>query len=95
MDAAYAKGEMEKLHSSWYLVTEAKEIERTFDFKDFSEAMTFVNTVAAIAEEQGHHPDIRIFSYKKVTITLSTHAIGGLSINDFIVAAKIDAIRKE
>jgi len=66
-----------------------KEIARDFRFKDFREAMQFVNDVAAIANDQDHHPDIFI-SYNKVRVTLSTHKIGGLSLNDFIVAAKID-----
>lgn len=66
-----------------------KEIVRDFRFKDFREAMQFVNEVAAIANEQDHHPDIFI-SYNKVRVTLSTHKINGLSLNDFIVAAKID-----
>ena len=70
---------------------EDKAIERQFQFKDFVEAMGFVNEVAAIAEEQGHHPDIYI-SWNKVRLTLSTHKIGGLSRNDFILAAKIDAL---
>ena len=64
---------------------------KKFKFADFKEAMVFVNAVAAIAEGEGHHPDI-IISYNKVEITLFTHAIQGLSINDFIVASKIDLI---
>lgn len=67
------------------------EIVRDFRFLDFREAMEFVNRVAAIANEQDHHPDIAI-SYNKVRLTLSTHKIGGLSMNDFIVAAKIDLL---
>ena len=67
-----------------------KEIFKTFKFKDFKESLDFINQVGAIAEDEGHHPDINLFSYKNVKITLSTHAIGGLSENDFIVAAKID-----
>ena len=66
-----------------------KEIARDFRFKDFREAMRFVNDLSAIANEQDHHPDIFI-SYNKVRVTLSTHKIGGLSLNDFIVAVKID-----
>lgn len=65
------------------------KIERVFKFADFKEAMVFVNKVAELAEKEGHHPDIHI-SYSKVTITLWTHAVGGLSLNDFILAAKID-----
>jgi 4a-hydroxytetrahydrobiopterin dehydratase len=67
-----------------------RTIAREFRFKDFRQAMEFVNSVAAIANEQDHHPDMFI-SYNKVQLTLSTHKIGGLSLNDFIVAAKIDA----
>jgi 4a-hydroxytetrahydrobiopterin dehydratase len=66
-------------------------IEKTFQFDDFKEAMRFVNHLAGVAEEEGHHPDIYI-SYNKVRLELSTHKIGGLSTNDFIVAAKIDAL---
>ena len=66
------------------------EISKTFEFKNFQEALDFVNKVGEIAENEGHHPDIFLHSYKKVKISLSTHAINGLSENDFIVAAKID-----
>lgn len=70
-----------------------KKIERKFKFKDFKEAMSFINKVAPIAESEGHHPDIEI-SYNRVELELTTHAIGGLSPNDFIMAAKIDGILK-
>jgi 4a-hydroxytetrahydrobiopterin dehydratase len=65
-----------------------KKIIREFKFGDFKAAMGFVNEVAAVAEAEGHHPDIYIF-YNLVRLELSTHAIGGLSENDFIMAAKI------
>jgi 4a-hydroxytetrahydrobiopterin dehydratase len=68
-----------------------KELTRDFRFKDFREAMQFVNKIAAIANEQDHHPDIAI-SYNKVRLTLSTHKIGGLSMNDFIVAARVEEL---
>jgi len=68
------------------------KIAKHFEFKDFVEAMKFVNTTADIAEKEGHHPDISV-SYHKVDITLWTHAINGLSTNDFILAAKIDQIK--
>ena len=77
--------------SGWILDEEAKQISKKFKFKDFVEAMVFVNKVADIAEKEGHHPDIKI-KYNKVRIDLSTHAIGGLSVNDFILASKIDEI---
>jgi len=66
-------------------------LERRFKFKDFRESMAFVNKVADLAEAEGHHPDIRI-SWNRVTLTLSTHAVKGLSENDFILAAKINAL---
>ena len=66
-------------------------LERELRFRGFDEAMTFVNRVAAIAAAADHHPDIAI-SYNKVRLALSTHAIGGLSQNDFIVAARIDGV---
>ncbi len=75
---------------SWQVV-ENKKIRKDFQFKDFLEAMQFVNKVADIAEAEQHHPDISIF-YNKVSLELSTHAIGGLSENDFILAAKVDRL---
>jgi 4a-hydroxytetrahydrobiopterin dehydratase len=74
-----------------WTVTQDKKISRTFTFADFAGAMEFVNKVAALAEEEGHHPDISI-SWNKVVLALTTHAIGGLSENDFIVAAKINRV---
>ena len=68
-----------------------KSIEREFTFKDFREAIGFVNKVADVAETQNHHPDICIY-YNKVRLELSTHKIGGLSRNDFILAAKVDKL---
>lgn len=64
---------------------------RQFKFKNFKEAIAFVNKVAEIAEQEGHHPDI-IINYSRVAIELWTHAVNGLSENDFIVAAKINKI---
>lgn len=69
---------------------EKSTIRKEYTFKDFREAIAFVNTVADIAEREGHHPDIMIW-YRVVTLVLTTHAIGGLSINDFVLAAKVDA----
>lgn len=68
-----------------------KKIHKKFKFKNFVEAMQFVNRVAELAETEGHHPDI-IIHYNCVTLTLWTHAIGGLSQNDFILAAKINTL---
>ena len=74
---------------SWKLSTDSKSIAQLFMFKDFVKAMAFVSVVADIAEEEGHHPNILI-EYNKVTLTMMTHSIGGLTESDFIVAAKID-----
>lgn len=70
-----------------------KRITRTFTFTDFVQAMAFVNRVADVAESDGHHPDIHIH-WNTVRLELWTHAIGGLSENDFIVAAKVDALKR-
>jgi len=76
----------------WNMDAKAKVISKEFQFKNFDKAMDFVNSVADIAEQEGHHPDITIL-YDKVLLKLSTHAIKGLSENDFILAAKINSIR--
>jgi len=70
-----------------------KTIEREFHFQDFRQSMAFVNQVADLAEKQNHHPDISI-AYGKVKLVLSTHKVSGLSLNDFILAAKIDRLAK-
>ena len=72
-------------------VIENQKLSREFKCKDFKGSMAFVIKVAKIAEEEGHHPDIYIF-YNLVRFELSTHAINGLSENDFILAAKIDVV---
>jgi 4a-hydroxytetrahydrobiopterin dehydratase len=77
--------------NGWRLSENEKTITKYFAFKDFAQALSFVNAVGAIAEEEGHHPDIEL-SWGKVKVSLTTHAIKGLSENDFILAAKIDRI---
>ncbi|MEI8130646.1 MAG: 4a-hydroxytetrahydrobiopterin dehydratase [bacterium] len=77
--------------TGWMLSKDGLSIEKDLEFKNFDKAMDFVNLVADLAEFEGHHPDIDI-RYNKVKLVLSTHAIGGLSQNDFILASKIDAI---
>lgn len=76
----------------WVLDESATHISKKFIFANFREALSFVNKVGVIAEQEGHHPDIHLVDYKYVEIALSTHAIGGLSQNDFIVAAKINIL---
>jgi len=82
-----------KMSRNWELVPgKIMSIQRKFVFKDFKEALSFVNKVGRLAESEDHHPDIFIHNYKKVDLTLSTHAIGGLSSNDFVMAAKINQL---
>ncbi len=75
----------------WKLADDAKSISREFEFKDFKEALAWINKVGALAESEGHHPDVHWW-WNKIKLELSTHAIGGLSNNDFILAAKINRI---
>lgn len=77
--------------SGWALDKDAKKISKEFKFKDFIGAINFVERVADLAEMEGHHPDIHVY-YNKVVLELSTHTIGGLSENDFILAAKVNAV---
>lgn len=78
--------------SGWKLTEDARGIYRELILKDFMAAITLINQIAAIAEQENHHPDIHLVSYCKLRIDLSTHAINGLSENDFILAAKINAL---
>ena len=82
--------ELLKHVSKWKSVNE-HHITRIFTFPDFKQALDFVNRAGAIAEEQGHHPDV-LLSWGKVEVTLWTHKIDGLTESDFIMAAKIDRL---
>jgi 4a-hydroxytetrahydrobiopterin dehydratase len=75
---------------NWQVIDE-HHITRSFAFPDFKQALDFVNRVGALAEEQGHHPDI-LLSWGKAEITLWTHKVNGLTESDFIMAAKIDTL---
>ena len=83
--------ELRKETPKWDLTDDATWIRRSFAFKDFVGALDFVNKVGALAESEGHHPDIS-FGWGYVDISLQTHKIQGLHANDFILAAKIDQI---
>ncbi len=74
----------------WQVVDD-HHLARTWTFDDFAQALAFTNRVGALAEEEGHHPDILV-AWGRVEITLWTHAIGGLSESDFVLAAKIDTL---
>ncbi|HKC14698.1 MAG TPA: 4a-hydroxytetrahydrobiopterin dehydratase [Patescibacteria group bacterium] len=84
--------ELKKEIPDWILLRDGTHmLRRQFKFKDFKEAMAFVNKVADLAEEEGHHPDIKIV-WNKVALDLFTHAVGGLHENDFIMASKINKL---
>ena len=80
----------EQLSDGWQVV-EQHHLEKQFKFKNFAEALAFVNKVGQIAEQQSHHPDIHL-SWGKVELTVFTHKISGLHENDFIFAAKVDQL---
>lgn len=81
--------EQAKLLEGW--TVEGKELERTFKFKDFVEAIAFINKIVEPAETAGHHPDLAI-SYNKVKVTLTTHDAGGLTSNDFALAQVVSKL---
>ena len=76
----------------WRLTEDGQRIRREWVAKNFLAAVDFFNRVARLAEDEGHHPDLHLVGYRHVAIELWTHAIGGLSENDFITAAKIDLL---
>jgi len=82
--------DLQKQVSGWSVVNE-HHITKTFQFPDFRSALTFVNQVGELAEQQGHHPDI-LLSWGKADVTIWTHKIDGLTESDFILAAKIDRL---
>ena len=82
---------MRQLGGDWSL-HDGRRIEKTFLFANFREALDFVNAVGAVAERENHHPDLAL-GWGTATVSLHTHKINGLSENDFILAAKIDALR--
>lgn len=88
-----ARSLIKQLNPGWSFNGEARGLEQEFSFKNFHETMGFVNAIAWIANTEDHHPDLEI-AYNRCKIKLTTHAAGGLTVNDFICAAKIDALYK-
>ena len=78
--------------TGWRLTHDNQRIRKDWTVKNFMAGLTFFNQVAEVAEHEGHHPDLHLEGYRKLWIELWTHAIGGLSENDFILAAKIDLL---
>lgn len=89
--AARAAELLGQLAPGWRLSDDGQSLKRAFGFEDFYRTMAFVNAVAWIANAEDHHPDLEV-GYNYCRVTFSTHSIGGLSENDFICAAKIDAL---
>jgi len=100
---AACEGDVEKLSaaqtleqvqalSGWELTDDGQRIRKDWEVKNFPAGMEFLNRVAELAEQEGHHPDLHLEGYRHVWIAIWTHAIGGLSENDFILAAKIDQL---
>jgi 4a-hydroxytetrahydrobiopterin dehydratase len=87
-EAERLRGELD----GWQLVKDGKELSKEYRFPDFRQALAFVDRLGEVAESEGHHPDIYL-TWGKVRVSLSTHSIGGLSENDFILAAKADRVR--
>ena len=81
-----------KVVTGWQVAADNKSISKFYKCKDFKTALAFVDKIGALAEDEGHHPDI-ILKWGSVAIELSTHAIKGLSENDFILAAKIELLK--
>ncbi len=80
--------------TGWEVLADNKKIWREIIFKDFVTAISFINKVATLAESEGHHPDLHLTSWNHLKVELWTHAIGGLSDNDFILAAKINSLNQ-
>jgi 4a-hydroxytetrahydrobiopterin dehydratase len=76
----------------WTLDADARRISRSWTVKNFMAGIDFFNKVAALAEDEGHHPDLHLEGYRNLTITIWTHAVNGLTENDFILAAKINRV---
>ena len=79
----------------WELAADGSRITRMWRVKDFAEALDFFNRVGKVAEAEDHHPDLHLTGYRQVAVEVSTHAVGGLTENDFILAAKIDQLPVE
>jgi 4a-hydroxytetrahydrobiopterin dehydratase len=79
------------IHTDWSLADDARSMHRSFSFKNYYQTMAFVNALAYVAHAEDHHPDLEV-SYNRCVVRYATHSVGGLSENDFICAARIDAL---
>lgn len=92
LERTEAEALLVEVSDAWRLAEEGRALERDITFKNFARAMEFLNRLATVAEAEGHHPDFCVRGWNKVHLRLSTHAIQGLSRNDFILAAKLDEV---
>lgn len=96
-ESALAPGRVAELTRAlpgWQAAADGKSIAKTFRFKNFYETLGFVNAIGWVANRQDHHPDLKV-GYNRCVVQWSTHDVGGLSLNDFICAAKVEAIATE
>ena len=91
LDAEEAKQQNQELQG-WTILADPDRITKSWTVKNFVAGMAFFEEVMKLAESEGHHPDLHLVGYRNVTIDIWTHAIDGLSLNDFILAAKIDQL---
>lgn len=84
-----------KFLKDWKLAEDGKTISRTYSMKGFAEAVELIQNILPVAEADDHHPDLHLTGYRRLTVEMSTHSIGGLSENDFILAAKIESLPKK
>ena len=83
--------ELHRQVPEWVISEDGKQIRREYAFKDYYRTMAFVNAVAWVAHVEDHHPELAV-SYNRCTVRFNTHSVGGISVNDFICAAKVDAL---
>ena len=93
LDQSEIKSHLREISPEWQLADDEKSISRTFKFKNYYDTMSFVNVIAMVAHRQDHHPEM-IVNYNTCRVEYSTHSVGGLSLNDFICAARVDGILK-
>lgn len=91
LDPAEAQAQRQGLDPAWSVSADTKSLQRSYKFRDFYRTMSFIGALAHIANSEDHHPDVQ-FGYNYCHVTFTTHAIGGLSDNDFICAAKLDRL---
>ncbi|EHQ53069.1 MULTISPECIES: 4a-hydroxytetrahydrobiopterin dehydratase [Ectothiorhodospira] len=94
MDKVDIQSFMKSLAPDWTVVDDGRAIERAFRFPDFHRTMAFVNAAAWVAHREDHHPDLEV-GYDRCLVRFTTHAIGGLSENDFICAARVDRLLED